>query len=386
MNSRERFYQAVNHKEPDRIPCDLGSTHLTGIAYNAYLNLINHLGINEGEVQFSDVIQQLAMPSEEVLNRFHVDFRGLFPLTSHNWAVYNQLEDGGENWIYHDEWGMTHHFPKENGLYFTIVKSPMEDIDPDVDAVHSHNWPDAKDPRRIEGLKQQALSYRDMNKVVVLKGINAGLFEMMQRIRGMENALMDTMMYPEFSDALLGKLADTKIQFWDMALDELKDVVDVVVEADDYGSQDSQLISPDQFRSMFKPHIHRVLEFIKKKAPEVKIFFHSCGNVRPIIPDFIEMGVDILNPVHIKAQGMKPEALKKDFGKDITFWGGGVDTQGILPNGTPQEVADDVKRNIDALAPEGGFVFNTVHNIQSEVPVENMLAMWNTLHEYGFYR
>ncbi|MEF8811292.1 MAG: uroporphyrinogen decarboxylase family protein, partial [Bacteroidales bacterium] len=109
------------------------------------------------------------------------------------------------------------------------------------------------------------------------------------------------------------------------------------------------------------------------------------GNVRPIIPDFIEMGVDILNPVHIKAQGMEPAGLKKDFGNDITFWGGGVDTQGILPNGTPEEVSEDVKRNIDALAPGGGFVFNTVHNIQSEVPVENILAMWNTLQEYGNY-
>lgn len=385
MNSRERFFAAVNHREPDKIPYDLGSTHLTGIAWNAYLNLIHHLEIKEDKVAYSDVIQQLALPSEEVLNRFKVDFRGLFPLTSHNWDVYEQLKDGGDHWIYHDEWGMTHHFPKENGLHFTIVKSPMEDAEPSKETVHNHNWPDVKDPRRIKGLKEQALSCRNMNKVVVLKGINAGLFEMMQRIRGMENALMDTMMYPEFSDALIGKLADTKIEFWDMALEELKDVVDVVVEADDYGSQESQLIGPDQFRTMFKPHINRVLEFIKQKAPDVKIFFHSCGNVRPIIPDFIEMGVDILNPVHIKAQGMEPAGLKKDFGNDITFWGGGVDTQGILPNGTPEEVSEDVKRNIDALAPGGGFVFNTVHNIQSEVPVENMLAMWNTLQEYGNY-
>ncbi|MFW6370700.1 MAG: uroporphyrinogen decarboxylase family protein, partial [Bacteroidota bacterium] len=166
---------------------------------------------------------------------------------------------------------------------------------------------------------------------------------------------------------------------------QLHDVADVIVEADDYGTQESQLISPDQFRQNFKPHINRVLQFIREKSPKSFIFFHSCGNVRPIIPDFIEMGVDILNPVHISARGMEPVALKKDFGKDITFWGGGVETQNILPNGTPQQVADDVKRNIDALAPGGGFVFNTIHNIQAEVPPENILAMWETLKEYGKY-
>jgi uroporphyrinogen decarboxylase len=162
-------------------------------------------------------------------------------------------------------------------------------------------------------------------------------------------------------------------------------VVDVVVENDDYGTQDSQLISPEQFREVFKPHLRRVFDAVKKTAPDAYLFFHSCGNVRPILPDFIELGVDILNPVHVSAAGMEPAALKRDFGDALTFWGGGVETQHVLPNGTPEEVRDDVRRNLEALAPGGGYVFNTVHNIQNDIPPENIVAMREALAECGRY-
>jgi uroporphyrinogen decarboxylase len=209
------------------------------------------------------------------------------------------------------------------------------------------------------------------------KGLCAGIFEMQQRVRGMTNAMTDSMLYPENADKLAGKLADLKIEFWDEALNELGDVVDIVGEGDDYGTQQSQLISPDQFRTDYKPHFARVLSFIKEKAPGVKLIFHSCGNVRPIIPDLIEMGVDILNPVHITATGMEPYQLKKDFGSSISFWGGGIDTQQVLPQGTESEISDHVRSNLDALAPGGGYVFCTVHNIQAEVPVQNFMAMYH---------
>ena len=188
-----------------------------------------------------------------------------------------------------------------------------------------------------------------------------------------------------FSDKLIGKIADLKIEFWEMALNELSDVVDIVAEGDDYGSQEFQLISPEHFRMYYKPHVERFIKAIKKRAPDTKIIFHSCGNVRPIIPDFLEIGIEILNPIHITAAGMEPKQLKKDFGNDLVFWGGGVDTQHILPSGSPDQVADNVKRNIEALAPGGGYVFTTVHNIQSEVPPENIMAMWNTFKKFRYY-
>jgi len=375
MNSRERILATLAHQEPDRTPFDLAGTTWTGITWGAYRNLLIHMGEDPGKPVWSDVIQQIVIPSGKILESFEVDTRGLFPLTSHNWDVHSKLKDKGENWEYYDEWGFTHNFPKTSGLWFSIIKHPLENIDPDTFLLDNYNWPKASDPERIKGLRDKALDFREEGKIVILKGICAGIFEMQQRFRGMSNAMTDPFIYPEFSDALAGKIADLKIEFWEMALKELGDVADIIAEADDYGTQESQLVDPDHFRLFYKPHISRVINAMKNAAPKAKIMFHSCGNVRPLIPDFIEMGIDILNPVHINAAGMEPYQLKKDFGKDIVFWGGGVDTQKILARGSPEEVKKDVQKNIDALAPGGGFVFATVHNIQSEVPPQNIVAM-----------
>jgi len=278
---------------------------------------------------------------------------------------------------------MTQHFPKEGGHWFTIVAEPLAEAPAEPASVDAHPWPDAADPRRVAGLRAQAEAFREAGQCVVIKGLCAGIFEMSQRIRGMQNALTDAMLYPYLADRLYGTLADLKIAFWEMALGELDDVVDVVVENDDYGTQQSQLISFEQYDRTIRPHLERVFAAIKRAAPKAYLFFHSCGNVRPFLPGFIEAGVDILNPVHVSAEGMEPVALKRDFGDAITFWGGGVETQHVLPNGTPEQVRDDVKRNVEALAPGGGYVFNTVHNIQSEVPPANIVAMWEALQEFG---
>jgi uroporphyrinogen decarboxylase len=383
MNSRERILKSINHEEPDRVPFDLAGSTWTGITNTAYQNLRKHLGLNPAEPVWSDVIQQIVIPSEEILTELKVDTRGVFPLTSHNWDVYSKLKDVGNYFEYFDEWGFTHHFPK-NGYWFSLVKHSMDNVDFDSEGIiENYPWPDAGNKQRFAGMREKAIQFRNQDKIVMTKGLCAGMFEMHQRVRGMENAMLDPFMFPVNSDKLVGKLADLKIEFWDSLLDEIGDVVDIVGEGDDYGTQQSQLIDPDQFREYYKPHFARVLSFIKEKAPNVKLLFHSCGNVRPVIPDFIEMGVDLLNPVHITATGMEPRQLKKDFGKDIVFWGGGVDTQHILPNGTPEQVKEDVKRNIDALAPGGGFVFSTVHNIQAEVPPQNILAMIEALREIG---
>ena len=386
MNSRERILMTLNHKEPDQVPYDLAGSTWTGIANVAYKNLLTWTGMPAEPTEWADVIQQIVIPSEKILDRFGVDTRGLMTLTSHNWNVHDKLTDAGENWEYFDEWNFTHHFPKKDGNWFSLVKYPMEDIEnPSVTDIKEFNWPHAADKQRIAGLKEKALKFRDQGKAVIIKGLCAGVFEMHQRIRGMANSLMEPFVYPEFSDKLAGKIADLKIEFWEMALDELADVVDIIAEGDDYGTQESQLIGPEHFREFYKPHVKRIIDAIKHKAPDSGIMFHSCGNVRPVIPDFIEMGIDILNPVHITAAGMEPVQLKKDFGKDIVFWGGGVDTQGVLPSGSPDQVADNVKRNMDALSPGGGYVFTTVHNIQSDVPPENIMAMWKAYNKIKRY-
>jgi uroporphyrinogen decarboxylase len=382
MNARERLLTALNHQEPDRVPLDVGSVQVTGIQAIAYHRLRAALNLPEAPPAYSDEIQQLALPDEDFLQLWGVDTRGLFPLNSHNMI---EAVDDGDHWTYHDEWGITHHRLKPDGLYFSIVQETLNDFDVTVQDVENHNWPDMGDPARIAGLRDKAEAYRAAGYAVVLKDPFAGLFEMSQRIVGMENALMFMAMKPAVMSAVFEQLLQLKLDFWEMALPALGDVVDIVTAADDYGTQQSQLISPQMYRDMLKPLYARLFARIKVLAPHVKQFFHSCGNVRPLIPDFIEIGVDILNPVHIRATGMEPAALKADFGKDVCFWGGGVDTQGVLPNGTPNEVREDVRRNVEALAPGGGYVFNTVHNIQADVPPENLIAMWDALQACGKY-
>jgi uroporphyrinogen decarboxylase len=373
----------LDHREPDRIPFDLGSVQVTGIHEIAYRNLRQALGLPEVPVNLCDTIQGLATIEDDLAERLGIDLRGLYPLNSHNWQVIE--EEAGAYWVYHDEWGIIHHRPKEKGFYFSIVEVPLPKSDFSEEEIEQFPWPDMGAQWRVAGLREQAEQYRAAGYAVVLKDAFAGIFEFAQRVIGMENLLILMGVDKKRASILFDKLLDLKLSYWQTALGELGDIVDVVTYADDYGTQHSQLISPAMFRKQLKPRVKQVFELQASLAPHAKRFFHSDGNVRPLIPDFIEMGVDILNPVQATAVGMDPIDLKRDFGQDLVFWGGGIDTQGVLPNGTLQEVKDDVKRNIDALAAGGGYVFNTVHNIQADVPPQNILAMWQALQEYGTY-
>jgi uroporphyrinogen decarboxylase len=204
-------------------------------------------------------------------------------------------------------------------------------------------------------------------------------------MRGFENYFSDFANNEKLLTSLMEKVMMLKMEYWDKALAEVGDYADAVGEADDFAGQYRMLISPGMYRRIVKPLHKRLFDFIHART-KAKIFFHSCGAIRPVIGDLIEVGVDILNPVQVSATGMDSAELKKEFGKDIVFWGGGVDTQRVLGDGTPQQVRDDVRRRIEDLAPGGGFVFATVHNIQGNVPPENIMAMWETLQEYGIYK
>jgi uroporphyrinogen decarboxylase len=379
MTSRERLLTALDHREPDRIPYDLGSTQVTGIHVVAYRRLRDHLGLPSVEPRIYDVVQGLALPDDDLVERLGVDVRGLFPLNSHNWKI--DVFDAGEYWAYVDEWGMTQHRPKRDGLYFSVVASPLDRQGLTVEDVRAHPWPDTADPRRLDGLRELALAYRAQGRAVMIKGVLAGIFEMSQRVRGMENLLVDLASDETLACAILDTMLEAKLRFWDIALPRLGDLIDVVSEADDYGTQTSQLISPRMFRRVFKPRLQTLFSHIHRLAPHARLFFHSDGNIRPILPDLIEIGIDILNPIHVMATGMEPAALKRDFGRDVCFWGGGLETQRVLPFGTPQEVRDNVRRNVDALAPGGGYVFNTIHNIQADVPPQNVVAMIEALRD-----
>jgi uroporphyrinogen decarboxylase len=383
MNSRERVLTTFDHREPDRIPFDMGSVQVTGIQISAYQNLRQALGLPEVPVELCDTIQQLATIDDDLAEKLGIDFRGLYPLNSHNWGI--EVVDAGENWAYTDEWGITHHMLKEPAFYYSIFEVPLPKIDFTEEEIKQFPWPDMGAPWRVEGLREQAERFRAAGYAVVLKDAFAGIFEFAQRIIGMDKLLMLMALDEVKAGLLFDKMLELKLDYWQTALEEVGDLVDVVTYADDYGTQKSQLISPAMFRKQLKPLVSQIFALQKELAPQAKRFFHSDGNVRPLIPDFIEIGVDILNPLQATAQGMDPLAIKQAYGQDLIFWGAGVDTQGVLPRGTPQQVKDDVRRNIEILAPGGGYVFNTVHNIQADVPPENIIAMWEALQEYGVY-
>lgn len=389
MNSRERILNTLEHREPDRVPYDLAGMHCTSIHVKAYRALCAYLGIDPEPIRFLDVIQQVVVPKRELLEVLRVDTRGLYPLCSHNWRIDGR--DVGDCYEHTDEWGFTHRFPKCDGLWWWQTGSPLSGACVSAEAIQSHQWPQADLPERIAGLRTLARQYRADGKVVMLKGLCAGLFEMGQRIRGMENFLCDLLTDRANAELLLDRILEAKKRFWAMALADLGDLVDIVVEVDDYGTQESQLISYPMFREVIAPRLRDLIQFVKstlaRKKPHERgyVFFHSCGNIRPFLPDFIDMGIDIINPVHINAAEMGPARLKEDFGRDITFWGGSVDAQSILPCESPERVKEAVRSNLAALMPGGGYVFTSIHNIQADVPPANIMAMWEALQEYGRY-
>jgi len=219
---------------------------------------------------------------------------------------------------------------------------------------------------------------------VFIGGLSAGIMEMAAWTRGFANYFSDFANNEKLLVALMRKVMELKMAYWEKALAEVGDYVDAVNEADDFAAQFRMLISPGMYRKIVKPLHKELFDFIHAHT-KAKLFFHSCGAIRPVIGDLIEIGVDILNPVQVSATGMDSAELKKEFGKDVTFWGGGVDTQRVLGDGTLEQVRADTRRRIEDLAPGGGFVFATVHNIQGNVPPENIMAMWETLQEFGRY-
>jgi uroporphyrinogen decarboxylase len=259
MNGRERVLAALNHHRPDRVPLDLGSTQVTGIHAVAYLALRERLGLAAVSPTLCDEIQGLALPDDDLLDRAGVDLRGLFPLNSHNDRVWQRIGrepkgEGEEVEAFVDEWGITQHRPYPDGLYFTAVFHPLAGAIT-VDDVAGYPWPDTGDPRRIAGLDDLAVAYRTQGRAVVIKGVLAGIFEMAQRVRGMASFLTDLASDERLAGALLDKMVELKLKFWEMALPRLRDVVDVISEADDYGTQSSQLISPRMFRRLIKPRL-----------------------------------------------------------------------------------------------------------------------------------
>ena len=386
MTSYERIKAALEHHEPDRVPFDLGGSVLTGMHRVTYVSLRKYLGLPERPVEIYDKCQQLARIHDDVLERLKVDVRCVdpnppckAPMAKAPW-----VEDGSERFT--DEWGITWRMPAEHGFYFDMVEHPLAEATT-VRELEQFAWADPEDNARFRGMKERADKAVHQEKRAYILGRHAaGIFELALWMRGFENFFMDMAGEPAFAEALLDIITENKMKYWKRALEAVGENVLIVSEADDLSPQGAPLISPRMYRQFIMPRHKRLFDMIRREAGNrVYIFYHSCGAIREMIPILIDEGVEILNPVQVSAAGMDSRDLKRDFGDKVTFWGGGVDTQHVLPRGTPAQVKAEVKRRIEDFAPGGGFVFNTVHNVQADVPAENYMAMWEALQEYGRY-
>jgi len=380
--SRERVLAALDHREPDRVPIDLGGNQ-TGIHRGAYRKLIEHLGLEE-EIVIMDLVQQLAQPSERVLERLRVDTRYVAAGGAKSFAGgVVRRERGGRVWHdFTDEFGITWSMPDDEPYYFDISHSPLAGLS--LDEIRAYPFPKGDDPTRFEGLRDRALRLRNETPYAVISGISGVVYEICWYMRGLENLFIDMMMQPQVLEAIIDRTLGFWLDWFRLFLDEAADVVDVIMIGDDLAGQNGPLFAPRLYRQIIKPRQKRLVRYIRSRT-KAKIWYHSCGAVLEYLPDLLDNGIDILNPVQISAKGMDPVRLKAEFGDRLVFWGGGIDAQHVLPRASPQEVREHVRRNLEAFKPGGGYVFNNVHNIQRDVPPENVLAMFDAAYEFGKY-
>lgn len=373
MDPRRRVQMALNHQEPDRVPIDLGGTTTT-IEAPAYKDLLAYLGLVE---EIKVFVRLHVEPSDKILDRFGVDTRYVHYTPSTVWSP--------ELGIQVDEWGVGWERKGEKRVYFEPVYHPLHDAK-QIRDLEKYRWPLPPDSTQVNMWTETAKRVQEeTHYAVVGDQIGPGLFERAWLLRGLHRFMLDICRNPSFVEALLDKVLEIMLQQYDAYLSAIGSSIDVIMMSDDLGTQHGPMINPEFYRKIVKPRQKILIEFIKKKT-NAKIFLHSCGAIREFIKDFIDIGIDILNPIQVGAKGMGDTAsLKREFGKDIVFWGAGCDAQRILPFGKPEDVEQEVKRRIEDLAPGGGFVFAPIHNIQPGVPPENIAAMFEAALRYGRY-
>jgi uroporphyrinogen decarboxylase len=404
MNSRERIISAINHIQPDKVPVDLGSSTVTGISAIAYNNLKRHLKV-ESKTRVFDVVQQLANVDMEILDMLGVDALDInrVSMEGNNWydvelsdgsmAQYPswfspvRSEDG--SWLVTDKDGTViskkaagatffdqMHFPWENGYPENLsdLKEAMKKISW---VVHSH----ASNLNETE-LREKLISLREStDKALVMSG-GVKLLELGFFIRRMDNLLVDLMTDEPKLSQMLDKLVEMHLAGLEKKCRSAGDIVDVIRFGDDLGMTSGPIMDLDTFRKFFKPRYRILCDYVKKHS-SMKIFMHSCGSIKQFIPDLIEVGIDILNPIQTNCYQMDLVTLKNEYGKDIVFWGGGVDTASVINMGSTKDVRRDVLIRCEILSRDGGFVFAPIHNILSEVPPQNILAAYNAVREFN---
>jgi len=405
MNSRERVLAALNHQETDRVPIDFGGHRSSGIAAMAYGRLRKHLGLPYKPVRVYDMVQQLAIIDNDVLDLFGVDTiemgRGFLTDDSQwkPWVLpdgspceipyYLNVEKRGDDWYLLKDDGYELGVQKKGCLYFEQTRFPLLERGIDRDDFHDledmlgkNIWAGTPHPGAHLDLDEQGLQemaartrkLRESTDRAIIGLFGGNMFELPQWLYRMDNYLLAIALYPDKVLELSENMVKIHLKNLEKWLSAVGPYIDVIMFGDDLGGQQGPLMSPDDYRRLYKP-FHKMMWNRAKELADVKVQLHCCGGVYELLPDLIDAGLDAINPVQISSRGMNPARLKKEFGDHITFWGGGCDTQRILPSGTPGEVKKHVREMVKILSPGGGFVFQQVHNILGNVPPENIVAM-----------
>jgi len=402
MNHRDRVLAALDHREPDRVPIDLGGTVVTTIAAVTYRDLRDALGLPRRDIYMGDTYQQVAEVDQDVMDKLDVDVAGIYP-RPREWqpgrlidgspamvpARWNPqvLSDGSE--VVLDSAGNVVMKMPKRGFYFDVVYSPMSGEATTADLDKHLDWMKGLDlafylDKSYEELAQEAKQLREHTDYLVVAHFGGQFLGGGQKLRGYSEFMLDLAADPRFAEAVLDRLLEVYKERFEHFAGTVGRYVDVIEVDDDLGMQDGPFLSLSMYRRLIKPRQKSLYAFMKSRC-NARLFLHSCGSIYSFLPDLIEVGIDILNPVQVSAKDMDTERLKREFGKDLVFWGGGCDTQRVLPFGTPAQVRDEVRRRMDDLASGGGFVFAPVLNIQACVPIENVVTMYEAVHELGVY-
>ena len=377
MNCRERVLAALDHKEPDRVPLDFGGRHTT-LHLDAHQALMQHLGFSGPIPPIRSYHTYLVEPDPQLLNHFERVTTLLFPKAPDSYIF--SIDPATDSYV--DEWGTKYYRPPD-GYYYDIAAVPLPDAETEAD-LKKYRWPDPVDPSRLTGLVEQAkVAHALGDKVLMMGSATPGLWEHSWYMFGIEKAFMNLAANQLLVEAFTERLLEWQIAYWNMTCDVLGSVLDLVQLNEDLGTQKGPMMSLATFRRIYKPRLTRLVESIRKQT-KARIYLHSCGSIYQFIPDLIECGIQVLNPVQVNAKDMNSARLKREFGKDLTFWGGGCDPV-VLQNGLPRDVVVEVKHRIHDLAPGGGFVFGSVHNLQAGVPPENIVALFDAAREFGDY-
>lgn len=365
-NHRDRLRTAMAHESPDRVPLAFG-----GINTVAYQSLLDHLGF---EAEKMDPALSgsggVVSGSEKILRYFDIDVRSV--------GLGNPVGSPIEldEFSYIDQWGVTWRKSAPTTPHINVM-GPLQEIDdPSVGDLDAIPWPDPFDPARVNNLQARVLEQRREMDFGIVLGIGNAAFSLAQRMRGFSEFLQDLLLFPEFASALMERITDVVCGYTGAALDEVGNEVDIVTFGDDMGTQLSTYMAPKLYRSLVKPHHRRLVETIRSRT-NATVIMHSDGAIYDVLADFVDCGIQGINPVQVSAAGMEPGRLKRDFGSDLVFWGG-IDTQHILPFGSPADVAAAVRDRVDDLGRGGGLLLSSVHNIQAEVPPANIVALFET--------